>query len=66
LIASGALLVVVAQCTASSLLRAFNRRRIQAAAIGEICRESEGIRLVERGKAQRLRVPERDEIARLL
>jgi hydrogenase maturation factor len=66
LIASGALLVVVARRTANTVLSAFGRHGIRAAIIGEICRESEGLRLVERGRSRLLRVPERDEIARLL
>ncbi len=66
LIASGALLLVASSRTATRVLRAFARNRIAAAIIGEVCRESEGIWMVERGRARPLRVPARDEIARLL
>lgn len=66
LIASGALLVVVSPRTAANVLRAFARKRITAAIIGEVCRESAGIKIVEGGRARPLRVPARDELARLL
>ncbi len=66
LIASGALLVVAARRTAKRVLRALSRRGIATAAIGEICREHDGMWLVEDGRQQILRAPQRDEIARLL
>jgi len=67
LIASGALLVVARARTADSVLRAFGHHKISAAVIGEVCSEREGIRLIgESGEARPLRVPARDEIARLL
>jgi hydrogenase expression/formation protein HypE len=66
LIASGALLVVASAESAPQVLRACVRHGIVAAAIGEVRRESAGIMLVEKGRARPLRVPARDEIARLL
>ena len=66
LIASGALLVVASPQTAGKVLRAFARNKIAAAVIGEVCRKSEGIKLVERTGTRSLRVPVRDEMARLL
>jgi len=68
LIASGALLAVVSARTAGKVLSAFARRGISAAIVGEVRPEAEGIQLLEEGaaKARLLRVPARDEIARLL
>jgi hydrogenase maturation factor len=66
LIASGALLVVVAPASVPCLLRAYARRGISAAVIGEIRPPKEGIRMVEAGREEPLRIPKRDEIARLL
>jgi hydrogenase maturation factor len=66
LIASGALLVVASANTAANLLRAFARHGVTAAIIGEIRKRREGLRVVEDGREFPLRVPERDEIARLL
>ncbi len=66
LIASGALLVVATPRTAPRLLRALARNKILAAVIGEVRRESEGIEILEAGRARPLRIPQRDEIARLL
>jgi hydrogenase expression/formation protein HypE len=68
LIASGALLVVVSARTASRVLHVFARSGIAAAIVGEVRREAEGIQLLEEGAAQArpLRLPARDEIARLL
>jgi len=66
LIASGALLVVVTRKTVEGVLRAYARNGIPATVIGEVRPENEGIELVERGHARPLRVPARDEIARLL
>jgi len=66
LIASGALLVVASRRTANRTLRAFRRRGISAAVIGEVCGEREGIWLLEGRKLRPLRPPNRDEIARLL
>jgi len=65
-IASGALLVVVSPRTTAAVLRAFARHKITAAVIGETCLGNEGLKLVEGGRARPLRVPARDEIARLL
>ncbi|MBZ5564542.1 MAG: AIR synthase family protein [Acidobacteriia bacterium] len=66
LIASGALLVVAHRDSAAKLLRAFTRRKIVAAAIGEVQPQQAGIQMFERGRAVPWRVPARDEIARLL
>jgi hydrogenase maturation factor len=66
LIASGALLVVANPSAVPTLLRAYARQKIAAAVIGEIRRESEGIRVVENRREYPLRPPARDEIARLL
>jgi hydrogenase maturation factor len=66
LIASGALLVVVSAASAPKLLRAYLRRGVKAAIIGEVREAAEGIKVVERGREGRLSVPARDEIARLL
>jgi hydrogenase maturation factor len=66
LLASGALLIVATARSAPRLLRAYAQRGIPAAMIGEIRRASQGIVMVEGGRARPLRVPKRDEIARLL
>jgi hydrogenase expression/formation protein HypE len=66
LIASGALLIVASRHMANAVLRALRRGGISAAAIGEVRPKGEGVCLLEHGKKRRLRVPERDEIARLL
>ena len=66
LIASGALLVVAGPAAAPRLLETFARNKITAAIIGEVCREREGIEIIEQGRARPLRPPARDEIARLL
>lgn len=66
LIASGALLIVASARSAARVLRAFGRRRVAAAVIGEVRREREGILIVEGGSTKLLRPPVRDEIARLL
>jgi len=66
LIASGALLVVATPASSSTLLRAYARRGIAATIIGEILPRREGNSLVVNGRSSPLRVPARDEIARLL
>ena len=66
LIASGALLIVVTARSAPRLLSAFARRGIAAAVIGEVRPRGEGIKIIEDGRVKPLRVPKRDEIARLL
>ena len=66
LIASGALLVVASPRSAPNLLRAYRRHGVPAAIIGEVRRAAEGIRVVEKGRESPLRIPPRDEIARLL
>ncbi len=66
LIASGALLAVVSRRSIEKILRAFARNGIPAWVIAEVRTESEGLEIVERGRGRPLRVPARDEIARLL
>ena len=66
LIASGALLVVATAESAPNLLRAYLRRGVAAAIIGEVTEATEGVQVVVRGRTRPLRVPARDEIARLL
>ena len=66
LIASGALLVVASASSTEKLLRAFTRHGVRAAIIGEVREAAEGIQMVEKGRVSPLRVPSRDEIARLL
>ncbi len=66
LIASGALLVVARPNSGAKLLRAYAQHKIVAAIIGEVQDQTAGIQVVEGGRAERLRVPARDEIARLL
>jgi hydrogenase maturation factor len=66
LIASGALLVVASAHSTPNLLRAYRRHGVRAAVIGEVREASEGIQVVEKAGQTPLRVPARDEIARLL
>jgi len=66
LIASGALLVVASANSAPKLLRAYTRHGVRAAIIGEVRQAAEGIQVVEKDRVRQLRVPARDEIARLL
>ena len=66
LIASGALLVVASAASTPDLLHAYTRRGTKAAVIGEVTRATEGVQVIEEGRRKRLRVPARDEIARLL
>jgi hydrogenase maturation factor len=66
LIASGALLIVASPKSVPHLLRAFARRGVPAAVIAEVRPQTEGIMLLENGQAKPIRVPQRDEIARLL
>jgi len=66
LIASGALLVVATAKSAPNLLRAYCRHKVRAAMIGEVRDSAEGVQVVEKGGVSPLRVPVRDELARLL
>jgi hydrogenase maturation factor len=66
LIASGALLLVAAPPSVPRLLLAYAREGIPATVIGEIRSRREGITIVANGRRTPLRVPKRDEIARLL
>jgi hydrogenase maturation factor len=66
LIASGALLVVASANSTPKLLRAYTRHGVRAAIIGEVREAAEGIQVVEKDRVSPLRVPGRDEIARLL
>ncbi len=66
LIASGALLAVASPRSGPSILRALRRHDISAAIIGEVCRQHEGIQIIESGRAQPVAMPKQDELARLL
>jgi hydrogenase maturation factor len=66
LIASGALLVVASASSTPNLLRAYLRHGVRAAIIGEVREAAEGIQVVEKARQSPLRIPARDEIARLL
>ena len=66
LIASGALLVVASADSTPNLIRAYIRHGVRAAVIGEVRKAREGILVVEKARQSPLRVPARDEIARLL
>lgn len=66
LIASGALLIVASRSSARKVLRALGRAGIPAAVIGEIRPRREGLTIEEAGRLRPLRVPERDEIARMI
>jgi hydrogenase maturation factor len=66
LIASGALLVVASANSTPKLLRAYTRHGVRAAIIGEVTEAAEGIQVIEKDRVRPLRVPARDEIARLL
>jgi hydrogenase expression/formation protein HypE len=66
LLASGALLIVADRGSAPRIVAALRRRRISARIIGEVCQRQDGIEIIENGRARPLRVPARDEIARLL
>lgn len=66
MLASGALLIVAEPRSATCIVSALRRNQIAAQIIGEICRPKDGITMVENGRARPIRVPARDEIARLL
>lgn len=66
LLASGALLIAAERSSAPCIVNALRRRRIAARIIGEVRRHKDGIAMVERGRARPIKIPERDEIARLL
>ncbi len=66
LLASGALLIAAEHSSAPRIVSALRRRRISARIIGEIRSVKDGIKMVENGRARAIKVPERDEIARLL
>jgi len=66
LLASGALLIAAEPESAPRIVSALRRRRISARIIGEIRPVKDGIKMVENGRAHPIKVPERDEIARLL
>jgi hydrogenase expression/formation protein HypE len=65
LLASGALIVVADRKSAEQVMRAWSRNKIASAAIGEVVPADEGVVMLDRGKARRLRLPERDEITSL-
>ena len=64
LIASGALLLVVAPDTVDSVQLAIEAERIPVSVIGEVRPSSDGITIVTKGSTQPLKTAERDEIAR--
>lgn len=66
MLASGALLIVAEPRSATRIVHALRHRGIAADVIGEICRSKDGITMVENGRARPIRVPDRDEVARLL
>jgi hydrogenase expression/formation protein HypE len=66
LLASGALLIVAEPGSATPIVNTLRRRRIAAQIIGGVRPAKDGITIVEHGRARPIRVPERDEIARLL
>jgi hydrogenase maturation factor len=66
LIASGSLLVVAEPGSVPQLLRAYARKRVPAAVIGEILPRREGLWITRNGRDFPLRPPRRDELARLL
>ena len=66
LLASGSLLIAAEHSSAPRIVNALRRRRIAARIIGEVRPRKDGIKMVEKGRARPIRVPERDEIARLL
>jgi hydrogenase maturation factor len=66
LLASGALLIAAEHSSAPRIINALRRRRIAARIIGEVRPAKDGISVVEHGRAHAIKVPERDEIARLL
>lgn len=66
LLASGSLLIAAEQSSAPRIVSALRRRRIAAQIIGEIRPAKDGIKIVEKGRSRAIRVPKRDEIARLL
>jgi hydrogenase expression/formation protein HypE len=66
LIASGALVVIATPEAAGHVTRVWARHKIASAIIGEVVVAGEGTEIIDRGRTRALRVPERDEIARLL
>lgn len=66
LLASGSLLITAERSSAPGIVNALHRRRIASCVIGEIRPSKDGIKVVENGRSRPIRVPERDEIARLL
>ena len=66
LLASGALLIAAERSSAPRIVTALRRRHIAAQIIGEIRPAKDGVKMVEQGCARPIKVPARDEIARLL
>jgi hydrogenase expression/formation protein HypE len=66
LLASGSLLIVAEPNGAPRIVNALRRHRIAARIIGEVRRLKDGITMVQDGRAHPIKLPERDEIARLL
>ena len=66
LLASGSLLITAERSSAPRIVSALHRRRIAACIIGEVRRPKDGIKIIEAGRVHPIKIPERDEIARLL
>jgi hydrogenase maturation factor len=66
LLASGALLITAERSSSPRIVTALRRHRIAAQIVGEIRPAKDGIKIVEEGRAHPIKIPERDEIARLL
>jgi len=66
LLASGSLLITAERSSAPRIVTALRHHRIGARIIGEIRPVKDGIKIVEKGRARPIVLPERDELARLL
>jgi hydrogenase maturation factor len=66
LIASGSLLVAVADADVPALTRAFDAARIPSAIVAQALPAADGISLVRDGRSAPFAPPDRDEVARLL
>lgn len=65
LIASGALLIVVAEAYAKKILELLNEEKINAAIIGQIAEKSKGIKILKDDKLEDIIPPPADEITKL-
>jgi len=66
LIASGALLIVVARRDANRLIKGLEREGVKAVRIGHLTPEEEGTRILRNGKLEEITPLSQDEIARIL